>query len=84
MRPERSEKATMKVKLDGKIDGELITNKNWARFISTDMQTRFLVTSPEISICGEEDGYCIWVCGLEDKGEKMFKRVDYSFYPITT
>lgn len=67
---------------DEVVAGELLSNNNYARFIS-DGKSRILIMSPVISICGEEDGNAIWIRGHVDLTENTFKKVDHTFYPIT-
>jgi hypothetical protein len=74
----------MKVKLNGTVEGELLSGLDRAHFTSNDRKTRLVIESAKITISGIEDDNCIWIRGLEDMGEKMFKRVDYSFYPLIT
>ncbi len=47
---------------------------------------RLLIEEPVYSFGGDEDDNCIWVRGLVGEttagGDKLFKRADWSFYPI--
>ncbi len=47
---------------------------------------RVTIERPSLRIYGDEDDNCIWVQGevpvVTAGGDKLFKRADWSFYPI--